>query len=73
MSGTETGSSAFSAVSSPRPESAPPQLGGDGFCCLTFGNDPGDSSDSDGKRKNARGDKKTSDKIMVGDELEGEE
>jgi hypothetical protein len=38
--GTETGSSAFSAVSSPRPESAPPQLGGDGFRRLTFGNDP---------------------------------
>ena len=38
--GTDTGSSAFSAASSPRPESAPPQLGGDGFRCLTFGNDP---------------------------------
>ena len=34
-------SSAFSAVRSPRPVSAPPaQLGADGFCRLTFGNDP---------------------------------
>ena len=33
-------SSAFSAVRSPRPESAPPQLGADGFRRLTFGNDP---------------------------------
>ena len=33
--------SAFSAVRSPRPVSAPPaQLGADGFCRLTFGNDP---------------------------------
>ena len=33
-------SSAFSAIRSPRPESASPQLGADGFCRLTFGNDP---------------------------------
>ena len=32
--------SALSAVRSPRPESAPPQLGADGFRRLTFGNDP---------------------------------
>ncbi len=32
--------SALSAVSSPCPESAPPQLGADGFHRLTFGNDP---------------------------------
>ncbi len=25
---------------SPRPESAPPLVGGDGFCHITFGDDP---------------------------------